>query len=205
VVPLEFKAATVKVCVNAQNDIEESDKDNNCTTVVLGPKFTYDFTANAHFAKWRSSAGDLRWAGIPSEKNGAAYIFLDDLYMCPEQVSNGWILGRFADFYAESQSAAETSREIEVPVNAVFISQLGFKKGATSTDGVRVTLGYLDETFSMVLFPKMDVYSDGQLHTYKADLSDLEGKKTEFFLWVEAKDSPEGDCVRWVNPRITQE
>ena len=202
-----LKASTVKVCANANNDIEESNKDNNCTTVVWGPKFTYDFMANAHFAKWRSSiggfAGDLRWGGLPSEKKGAAYIVLGDLYMCPEKVSNGWILGRFADYY--SDYGVSLSREIEVPTRAVFIAQLGFRQGATSTDGVRVALGYLNETFSLVLFPKMDVYSDGQLHTYKVDLSALEDKKTEFFLWVEAKDSPEGDCVRWVNPIITQE
>jgi hypothetical protein len=33
----------------------------------------------------------------------------------------------------------------------------------------------------------------------------MAGKKTEFILRVEAKDSPEGDCVRWVEPKIVQE
>ena len=206
-VPITLKASTIKVCANAKNEIEESNKGNNCTTVFWGQKFVYDFKANAHLAKWRSSAGgyagEVRWGGLPSEKNGAAYIYLGDLYMCPQKVSNGWILGRFADFYSEA--GVSLSREIEVPAKAVFIAQLGYKQGATSTDGVRVALGYLDETFSLVLFPKMDVYSDGQLHTYKVDLSALEDKKTEFFLWVEAKNSPEGDCVRWINPIITQE
>jgi hypothetical protein len=206
-VPMTLKASIVKVCADAKNDIEESNKGNNCATVIWGVKFNYDFTENAHFAKWRSSAdglaGDLRWGGLPSEENGAAYIFLGDLYTCPQKVSNGWILGRFGDFYSES--GINLSREIEVPARAVFTAELGFKQGATSTDGVRVALGYLDETFSLVLFPKMDVYSDGQFHTYKVDLSALEDKKTEFFLWVEAKSSPEGDCVRWVNPMITQE
>jgi hypothetical protein len=205
--PVELKASTVEVCANANNDIEESNKGNNCTIVVWGSKFNYDFQANAHLAQWRSSAGgyagEVRWGGIPSEKNGAVYIYLGDLYTCPQKVSNGWILGRFGDFYSEA--GISLIRPIEVPARAVFIADLGYKQGATSTDGVRVALGYLDETFNMVLFPKMDVYSDGQLHTYKVDLSALEDKKTEFFLWVETKDSPEGDCVRWVNPRITQE
>jgi hypothetical protein len=123
--------------------------------------------------------------------------------MCPEKVSNGWIMGRFADYYSEL--GMTLSREIKVPANSKFVAELGFKKGTTSSDGVRVAFGYLDETFSLVLFPKMDVNSDGKLHTYEVDLDALGGKKTEFFLWVEAKNSPEGDCVRWVNPRIIQE
>ena len=206
----ETKAFDVKVCADAENDIEESDKSNNCTTAIWGQPFIYDFIKEAHLAKWRSSACDsyksfacdLRWGGLPSNKNGAAYILTGDLYMCPEKVSNGWILGRFADFYSELGQTR--SRELVVPTNAKFIAELGFRKGETSSDGVRVALGYLDETFSLVLFPKMDVYSDGKLHTYEVDLSALQDKKTEFFLWVEAKDSPEGDCVRWVNPRIIQ-
>jgi PKD repeat protein len=200
----------VKVCADAENDIEESNKDNNCITAVWGQPLTYDFTQQAHLAKWRSSACDswqsnacdLRWGGLPNNKNGAAFILTGDLFMCPEKVSNGWILGRFADHYSEL--GMSLSQEIVVPANVKFIADLGFRKGVTSSDGVRVALGYLDETFSLVLFPKMDVYSDGELHTYEVDLSALEDKRTEFFLWVEAKNSPDGDCVRWVNPRIIQ-
>jgi subtilase family serine protease len=54
------KPFEVKVCADAENAIEESDKDNNCTTVIWGVTFTYDFVKNAHLAKWRSSAGDLK-------------------------------------------------------------------------------------------------------------------------------------------------
>jgi hypothetical protein len=200
----------IRVCADTENAVAESNDDNNCTTAVWGQPFIYDFIKQAHLAKWRSSAChkwnstacDLRWGGLPNDKNGAAFILTGDLYMCPEKVSNGWILGRFADFYSEL--GMTLSSEIKVPANSKFIAELGFKKGETSSDGVRVALGYLDETFSLVLFPKMDVNSDGKLHTYEVDLSALEDKKTEFFLWVEAKNSPEGDCVRWVNPRIIQ-
>jgi hypothetical protein len=205
------KPFDIKVCADAENSVGEANYANNCTTAIWGQPFVYDFIAQAHLAQWRSSACtswnssacNLRWGGLPNDKNGAAYILTGDLYMCPEKVSNGWILGRFADYYSEL--GMSLSREIRVPVDAKFIAELGFKKGATSSDGVRVALGYLDEKFSLVLFPKMDVYSDGELHTYEVDLSALADKKTEFFLWVEAKDSPEGDCVRWVNPRIIQE
>ena len=36
------------------------------------------------------------------------------------------------------------------------------------------------------------------------NLSDMAGQKTEFFILVEAKGSPDGDCVRVWEPKITQ-
>jgi len=200
------EAIDVKVCADIKNEVEESDNANNCTTVLMGEPFLYDFNLNAHLALWRSSAGDvagdIHFGGFP-QKNGAAYNLSNYLYTCPQQVSNGWILGRFAQFYSEE--GFQFSKPIEVPAEAVFISDLDFRTGVTSTDGVKVALGYIADDFSLIYFPKMDVYSDGKVYTYKVDLSDLKGLKTEFFLWIETKDSPEGDCVRWINPRITQE
>ena len=198
-----LKPFDVKVCADAKNDIEESDKDNNCTTVIWGAKFTYDFVEKAHFAKWRSSAGDLKWPMAAKDSKGAVFLFSNTLVMCPEQVGNGWIMGRFADYYSEF---GEThSRELVVPKYARFTAKVGFNKSDVSTDGAGVALGYLDATGSVVLFPKIDVYSNGTLRDYEIDLSDLAGKKTEFILWVEARDSPVVDCVRWVEPRIVQE
>ena len=198
-----LKPLDVKVCADAKNDIEESNKDNNCTTVIWGAKFTYDFVKNAHLAKWRSSAGDLKWPMAASDSKGSASLLHNTLVMCPEPVSNGWIMGRFADYYSEFGETR--SRELVVPKYARFTAKVGFEKSDVSTDGVGVALGYVDATGSVVLFPKMDVYSDGTLRAYEIDLSDMAGKKTEFILWVEAKDSPVGDCVRWVEPKIVQE
>lgn len=195
----------VRACADAGNDIEESDKGNNCLTKIWGQTFTYDFVKNAHLAKWRSSAGDLKWPMVSYDKKGAAFLLYNTLVMCPEPVSDGWIQGRFADFYIKYYGQETTSRELVVPEHAKFTARVGFKQGDFSTDGVGVALGYLDATGSVVLFPKMDVYSDGTLRVYEIDLSDMAGKKTEFILWVEAKDSPEGDCVRWVEPKIIQE
>ena len=201
----EILPVYVRVCVDEDNAVAESDEANNCLNQVWGIPETYDFRQNAYRATWRSSAGDLQWGGLPSDKKGAAFIYLDELTICPEKVSNGWILGKFTDFYFDEAIHATVPTPMEVPKGSKFIAELGFRRGHDSTDGVRVALGYLDETFSMVMFPKMDVYNDGQWHTYEVDLSDLADKKTEFFLWVEAKDSPEGDCVTWRNPKITQE
>jgi hypothetical protein len=127
------------------------------------------------------------------------------LTICLPQQNNSWMLGRFADFYVDKTTHQSMSREIVVPVNAKFTAQVGFKQGANSPDGVKVALAYLNDQFSTVFFPKMDVSSDGKLHPYEVDLTSLEGKNTEFFLWVEANGSPQGDCVQWVNTKIIQE
>jgi hypothetical protein len=198
----------LKVCADLENSVGEIDEGNNCTTVILGQTFTYDFVLQAPMAEWRSGATILRWPMFPGNQQGAAYLQSwqpNTLTMCPEQVSNGWIRGKFADYYYDTKTLTTRSRLLEIPDNAKFTAKVGFGPGTTSADGVRVAFGYVDATGSVVLLQKMDVYSDGTLRSYEVDLSDIAGKKTEFILWVEAKDSPEGDCVRWVQPKIVQE
>jgi hypothetical protein len=197
------KPLDVKVCADAENDIEESDKSNNCLVQIVGPTFTYDFAKNAHYAAWRNGTGELQWPMVASDSKGAAYVQGNTVVMCPQQVSNGWILGRFADFY--SDLGQTRSREIEMPKYAKFTAKVGFKEGSVSTDGAGIGLGYVDAFGSVVMFPKIDIYSDGTWRVYEIDLSALAGQKTEFILWVEAKNSPLGDCVIWLEPRIFQE
>jgi hypothetical protein len=201
----DFSTHYVKVCANAEDSIEESDKGNNCLTKNWGQTFTYDFVQNAHLAEWRSGAAVITWPKFAGNQPGAAYLEGNALIMCPEQVSNGWIQGRFADFYYNPGTKTTRSSLLEVPENARFTAQVGFKTGATSTDGVVIALGYLDEAGGIVLFPKIELYPGDKSRAYTIDLSNLAGKQTEFILRVEAKGTPEGDCVRWVEPKIVQE
>ena len=203
---LVIPPVNVKICVNNVKPIDESNTANNCVTQEWGQTYTYDFKLNAPLALWRSSnEEELTYGVIIPDPNGSVYMYLRDLTICVPQESNGWIMGRYADFYLEETYHLAMTREIKVPENAKFTAQIGFKPGVTSSDGVKVALGYLNEQFSLVLFPKMDVQSDGKLHPYEVDLSSLKDKNTEFFIWVEANGSPEGDCVQWIDPKIIQE
>jgi len=195
-------AIHVEICADADNAIAESDEDNNCGSMNFGERFSYSFVDNAHLATWRSGAGKLKWPMVSSDKKGAAFVLTDTLYTYPEQVSHGWIQGTFGEVYSEYGETR--TREIEIPENARFISRVGFKDGAAATDGVRVALGYVDLTSSVVLFPKMDVYYDGELHPYEVDLSDLAGEKVYLVLKVEAGESGEQDWLMWVEPKIVQ-
>ena len=196
-------AINIKICADADNAIAESDEDNNCGSMNYGAGFSYSFTDNAHLATWRSGAGKLKWPMVSSSSKGAAFVRTDTLYTYPEQVSHGWIQGTFGEVY--SKYGETRIREIEIPRDAKFTARVGFKDGAAATGGVRVALGYVDNTGSVVLFPKMDVYYDGELHPYEVDLSDLAGKKVYFVLKVEAGESGEQDWLMWVEPKIVQE
>ena len=201
-----FPPQTVQICIDETNKISDIHQENNCISQTWGQTFSYDFKYNAGLATWRSSLGDLTWFPQPRvNPDGAAYLFLGDLTMCVPQQTNGWILGRYADFFIDPETTKALSREIVMPANCKFTAQLGFAQGVKSTDGVKVALGYLNDQFSMVLFPGIVVNSDGQLHPYEVDLNSLAGKKTEFFLFVEANGSPQGDCVKWVDPKIIQQ
>jgi len=196
-------AINIKICADADNAIAESDEDNNCGSMNYGAGFSYSFVDNAHLATWGSGAGKLKWPMVSSSKKGAAFVRTDTLYTYPEQVSHGWIQGTFGEVY--SKYGETRIREIEIPRDAKFTARVGFKDGAAATDGVRVAFGYVDLTGSVVLFPKMDVYYDGELHPYEVDLSNLAGEKVYLVLKVEAGESGEQDWLMWVEPKIVQE
>ena len=201
-----FETYNIRVCANATNTITESNTGNNCLIEAWGPGFTYDFVKQAHLSKWTSGAGTLFWPMAAEDMKGAAYIITYNpvLVICPQKVNQGWILGKFGDFYVDPVSKAAAVRDIEIPLLAQFTSKVGFAPGTTSPDGVTVALGYFDELGSLVFFNKMPVMSDGQMHDYNVDLSSLASKHTQFVLWVQDNGSPENTCVRWQAPTITQ-
>jgi hypothetical protein len=196
----------VRACANADNSIVESNTGNNCFNEVWGPGFTYDLLLNAHLAKWTSGAGNILWSSPNTSPDGTAYsiTYSPILVTCPQKVNQGWIIGKYGDFYVDPASHASMVRDINVPLNAQFTSKVGFAPGTNSPDGVTVALGYYDEMGALQYFNKMVVMSDGQMHDYNIDLGSLAGKHTQFVLFIQANGSPEGTCVRWESPKITQ-
>ncbi len=201
----EFVGYDLKVCVDTENTNAETAEDNNCLTESW-QEFSYDFMKNAHLATWKSSAStvDLFWPMVTEDPKGAVVRdnFQSFMTICPPMASNSWILGRYGEIYSEFGETL--MRPFVVPQALRFTTKLSFAPSVKSSDGIRFALGYVDEMGSIVWFPKMDVTSDGQVHDYEVDLSDLAGKTTEFLLLVESKGSPEGDCVRVWEPAIVQ-
>jgi hypothetical protein len=203
----EILTFNVRACANADNSITESNTANDCLTEVWGTGFTYDFLLNAHLATWTSGAGTLRWPMSTMSLDGAAYqiTYSPILVTCPQQVDQGWIIGKYGDFYVNPDTRAAAVRDIQIPVLAHFTSKVGFAPGTTSPGGVTVALGYFDDMGALQYFNKMQVMSDGKMHDYNVDLSSMAGKHTQFVLFTQANGSPESTCVRWESPKITQQ
>jgi len=206
--PIEakFEIYNVRVCANAENPIAESNPNNNCLTVVWGQPFKYDFLINTSKAKWVTSEGQLFWPMSTLDTTGSVTMITYNpiMVLCPPQnISKGWIVGKYGDFFTDPVSHAATVRDIEIPVLAQFTSKVGFAPGVNSPDGVTVALGYYDLMGNLIYFDKMNVPNDGQMHDYNVDLSSLAGKRTQFVLWVQANGSPQGTCVRWQSPLIS--
>ena len=203
-----------KVCLDADDAVVESNEGNNCSTKIWGPTFTYDFVEKAHLAKWKSGAGELKWPMVAGDTKGAVIARggrLEDgqshanaLSTYPQQVSHGTIQGNYGDFYTDDVHRPSV-REIVIPEMAKFTAKVGFKEGATATDGVIVAFGFIDPGGIIVFPKKLDVYYDGVLDVYEVDLSHMAGEKVYFILRVEAKDSWEQDWLVWVDPKIVQE
>jgi len=197
----------VRACANADNAIAESNTSNDCLLETWGPgMIPYDFVKEAHLASWTSGTNQLFWPMSTLDVKGAAYVisYSPVLVMCPQQVSQGWMTGKFGDFYVDPTTHASLVRDIQIPPLAQFTSKVGFAPGITSPDGVTVALGYYDQMGSLIFFNKMVVMSDGQMHDYNVDLSSLAATHTQFVLWVQDNGSPEGTCLRWEAPQISQ-
>ena len=211
--PGPSKGYHVELRADSDDAVDESNETNNCGSQIWGLKFTYDFVEKAAKATWKSSNGELEWVAAPDSKKGAAFVgkvmledggvYLNTLSTYPEQVSQGWIQGKYGEFYSEYQVAQ--TRALELPEKAKFIAKVGFNRRASATDGVAVALGYIGVDDKLVFFEKMDVYYDGALDVYEIDLSDLGGEEVFFILRVEAKNSWEQDWLVWAEAKIVQD
>lgn len=212
---MDLPETPIKVCADGKNAIAERNEGNNCGSHSPGFIFEYDFVEKAHQATWRSGAGELKWPMVASDTKGAAFYghgaledgksYANTLATYPQQVSYGSIQGTYGEFYSDPDSWQPLSRELTIPENSRFTTMVGFKKGATATDGATVAFGYTDPLGSIVLFREMTVYCDGVLDIYEVDLSGIAGEEVYFILRVEAGASWEQDWLVWVDPKVIQE
>jgi len=211
--PTDPGAIVIKVCADADSAVSESNEDNNCARQLFGAIFSYDFVKNAHLAEWRSGAGELRWPMVAGDTRGAAFLnhsaledgrtYANALGTYPRQASGGSIQGRFGEVYSKYRETR--IGEIEVPESAKFSAMVGFKDGATATDGVTVAFGYVDPSGAVIILKRLDVYYDGVLDVLEVPLTSIAGEEVYFILRVEAGSSYEQDWLVWVDPKVLQE
>jgi len=164
--------------------------------------FLYDLLEKAPGADWYNKDGDdhgLWNVGLDDSRGFACYrtnITLEDgktyskvLQTHPDWISNGWITGDY-------------SETIEIPEGARFIADVGFIKGATGTDGVRIYVYFIDSSTTYHDLYIFNANYDGALNKLNLDLSSLEGLSGKIRIIVTSGISSGQDWAVWVNPRI---
>jgi hypothetical protein len=110
----------------------------------------------------------------------------------------------FGEPYTEKPGMENKTREVELPNSAKFSAKVGFKEGASRTDGVVVSFAIIEPSGKTVTLKSMKVAYDGKLDLVEADLGPMAGQKITFVLRVEAGDNYDDDYVIWVEPKLTQ-
>ncbi|MGE5378368.1 MAG: NBR1-Ig-like domain-containing protein [Bacteroidota bacterium] len=164
-----------------------------------GPGGTgYDFAAKADSATWSSGAGTLTFPGTQGDARGYAIRLTNavfesgatasqsSLLMSPQQVTNGFIQGRFTDYTVASGDR--------------FQATVGCQQGATSCY-VQYRLDYETGGTIRTFWTWKERY-EGLTYNVNLDLSPLAGQTVKFILYINAYGSPVGDQALWGNPVI---
>ena len=149
-------------------------------------------TSNTQSLPWNGNDGDprgfVRLDSLDLE-NGTRTVAL---WTHPMWLDNGTIKGWHPD--------------VVLPTGAHFESQVGFKRGATSTNGVRfIVFEHHTHTDGHRVWNQVasvhKTYT-GELTTIRADLSHLAGTPVGIELRVDAGPTSVQDWAVWVDPRI---
>jgi hypothetical protein len=167
---------------------------------VYRPKeLVYSLTDDYCDAEWRSDAGILSCPGSTSDSEGFV-IRMDNpdmeggrvedepgLWMEPEWVDDGWIMGTFPPY--------------EVQEGDRFRALVSCRDSSPECDVV-FRLEYQIGTGTPRLLGEWHEVSEGDFSTVDVDLSHLEGSKIKFILTVFAGDTYSQDSAVWINPSV---
>ncbi len=205
---------TLKVCADVENTLVEANEANNCKVIIHGVKFAYSFVSFAHQALWSTGYGVLKLPLPEESATGAALVTsanLEDnqgygsvLLTIPQQVGNGWIQGRFGQFFTDQFRQTQV-KEFTVPDLARFSAKVGFTSSSAPGSKARFLFGVVDPGGVVTWAnPAITASMDGKLETYDVDLSGVAGQKRQFVLRVEVIGPAQNVKPVWADPRIYQ-
>jgi hypothetical protein len=168
--------------------------------VIKPPQYAYDFGANYCAARWSSNAGRLECPGRSGDDNGFVQLLdrpvveIDRqenervLWTNPFNEDNGWISGEYP--------------EIEVDKDYRFKAVVGCLDDSPRCDVIfRLSARIPSDNQVILLWETHELYDDAFTRV-DVDLSDLDGKRVQFMLTVDANGSPRDDRAFWLVPRI---
>jgi hypothetical protein len=194
----------VKVVVDENNVVAESNENNNSNYLLVGQTFVYAFVNNASQADWESNSGTLILPVGDNNAGGNVLILGNVLSTYPAKVNGGWISGHFSDKYTDWGFKSILAREIILPGHCIFTSKVGFDANAPATAKARLYFTVLDKSLTSIYSRYIDLSGPKAEFNLNLDLSSLAGKPVTFILRVESQGTPGGDLAVWTNPQITQ-
>jgi hypothetical protein len=208
----DWEGYRVRVCADGGNKVEEASKDNNCYIPSFGFKYNYDFGQYASRARWRGSAGWVKYfdgdrvAGLavrlPEAVAGDNQTYRNVIEMVPPNSGYGWIEGYFGDWQEQWQSGGYML-PLELPYNARFTARVGLSGQARGGSGVTFLFGVQDERGVINWWPAVKA-SYGTIISLDIDLSAYGGRKVMAILRVEAGADPDKNYALWIEPKISQ-
>jgi hypothetical protein len=211
----QFIQYATKVCVDTNNDVPENDETNNCYTIIMGSKVSYNFVEKAHLAPWANEKGLLTFPSPAGNSMGSVFTEASTstedgrahsniLATYPQPVTGGYISGKYSYFYNEPVTRVEKSAALVIPPMSHFTAGVGFTKTAAPNAMAKFTFSVIDETGTSVYSREIIASNDGQLDNFDEDLSSLGGQKRHIILRVESMGEPGGDLAIWIDPLLSQ-
>jgi len=170
---------------------------------VVGTSTTnvvYDFTAKANEATWSSGAGGLTFPGTDGDAKGFALkkdkpkfesgveLAQAGMLFAPQNITNGFIQGRYTAFKVESGDRFQTRVGCEFGATSCYVAyRLDYEVGNT----VRTFWTFRER-------------HEGLTYDANIDLSPLAGQEVKFVLYISSYGSPVGDRSLWGNPVIVR-
>jgi hypothetical protein len=206
---------TLKACLDVENVVAEANENNNCRSFIYGKQFLYSFYTFAHMALWVSNFGTLTWPMAPGSPNGSAFkqvaMTMEDnltwgpaVAAYPKPQSDGWIQGRFGDFYVDSMLQSRV-RHFKMPSRVHFKAAVGFTSDAPANSKAKFSFIAVDDAATTYVLAEKVCTKDGKLEMFDVDLSDTEGKLRSFVLRVESQDPGGAQGAVWIDPRLEQQ
>ena len=204
---------TIRACADAKNELEEGDKNNNCTSKNWGILMKYDLLPLAHMAVWLNNSGLAPFFGSEDGAEGG-YIKLGDgsLEVIPLKVPGGFTQGYFGYFSTGTRSLGDVntgpipvpSAPIKIPPKTKFFARVGLASNAVGSDGVTFKFGLKSSSGDTFFLPVKKMTEPGKFEDWVIDLSDYQGQVVRFVLCVEAGASPDNDFAVWKEARLEQ-
>ncbi|MFT3891558.1 MAG: NBR1-Ig-like domain-containing protein [Anaerolineales bacterium] len=172
----------------------------NVTSSAPTGSVAFDFVTSAKDATWSSGAGGLSFPGTDGDAKGFALTkdkpkfesgveaSKPGLLFVPQNVTNGFIQGRYPAFKVEGGDS--------------FQATIGCESGAT-TCYVAYRLDY-EVNGAIKTFWTFREKFEGLTYNANISLAPLAGQEVKFILYISAYGSPAGDRALWGNPMITR-